>query len=145
MLKASAQTMCEDIEFYFQQLSVNCKNISGKLIPAVKEHATTKVIAGMDHGQCSGTQAYTNDFVKFYSKKFDTPAAADSLYQTFKKQLTDCAVADGYIIQSQAVLDEADKIIRWNKTINKQNKTIVLELKPAPDGGFLVTLEFILS
>jgi len=140
-----AQGFCDELGFYFQQLTVNCRNIAGKVIPTVKEHVTTKVMSGMHHGQCSGVQTYTNDFVKFYSQKFDTPEAADSLFQQFKTQLTACMKADGFSIESQANIDDGDKIIRWGKSILKTNKTVALDLKPDPDGGFIVTLELILS
>ena len=140
-----AQNLCEEVNYYFQQLSINCRNIAGRVIPTVKEHVTTKTITGMHHGQCSGVQAYTNEFVKFYSKKFDTPEAADSLFQQFKNQLVTCLKTDGFMIESQATIDDGDKIIRWGKSILKTNKTVVLDLKPDPDGGFVVTLEMILS
>ena len=140
-----AQNLCEETSYYFQQLSVNCRNIAGRVIPAVKEHKTTRVISGMQYGQCSGVQAYTNEFVKFYSKKFDTPEAADTLFQQLKAQLATCLKADGFSIESQADIDDGDKFIRWGKTVSKTSKTIVLDLKPASDGGFLVTIELILS
>lgn len=140
-----AQGLCDEVSYYFQQLTVNCRNIAGRVIPTVKEHITTRVITGMHHGQCSGVQTYTNDFVKFYSKKFDGPEAADSLFQLFKKQLVACLKADGFIIESQANIDDGDKIIRWGKSILKTSKTVALDLKPDPEGGFIVTLELILS
>ncbi|MEO7312828.1 MAG: hypothetical protein ABIX01_20760 [Chitinophagaceae bacterium] len=140
-----AQGLCEEANFYFQQLTINCRNIAGKVIPAVKEHITTKVISGMQYGQCSGVQNYTNEFVKFYSQKFDTPEAADSLFQQFKSQLSVCMKAESFTIESQATIDDGDKLIRWAKAIGKITKTVVLDLKPDPDGGFIVTLEFILS
>ncbi len=141
----SAQGLCDELSFYFQQLGVNCRNIAGRVIPAVKEHITTRVITGMHHGQCSGVQAYSNEFVKFYSKKFDTPEAADSLFQQFKAQLSGCLKADSFLIESQANIDDGDKLIRWGKSILKTTRTVVLDLKPDPDGGFVVTLEMILS
>ncbi len=140
-----AQGLCDEVSYYFQQLTVNCRNIAGRVIPTVKEHVTNRVISGMHHGQCSGVQTYTNDFVKFYSKKFDVPEAADSLFQQFKEKLAACMKADGFGIESQANIDDGDKIIRWAKTVLKTTKTLVLDLKPDPDGGFIVTLEMILS
>ena len=140
-----AQNLCNEVSYYFQQLSINCRNIAGRVIPAVKEHVTTRVIKGMRNGQCSGTQAYSNEFVKFYSQKFATPEAADSLFQQFKTQLAACLKADGFSLESQADIDDGDKIIRWGKSIAKNTKTIVLDLKPDPNGGFVVTLEMILS
>ncbi len=140
-----AQGLCDEVNYYFQQLSVNCRNIAGRVLPTVKEHITSRVISGMHHGQCSGVQTYTNDFVKFYSKRFDQPEAADSLFQLFKTQLSACMKADSFSIESQASIDDGDKIIRWGKSILKINKTVVLDLKPDPDGGFIVTLEMILS
>ncbi len=145
LVSLQAQGLCGEVNFYFQQLTVNCRNIAGRVIPTVKEHVTNRVISGMHHGQCSGVQTYTNDFVKFYSKKFDGPEAADSLFQQFKEKLATCMKADGFSIESQANIDDGDKIIRWSKSILKITKTVVLDLKPDPDGGFIVTLEMILS
>lgn len=141
----NAQSFCEEVSYYFQQLTVNCRNMAGRVIPAVKEHVTTRIITGMHHGQCSGIQPYTNEFVKFYSKNFGGPELADSLFQQFKTQLAACLKADGFTIESQANMDDGDKMIRWGKNILKTTKTLILDLKPGPDGGFVVTLEMILS
>ena len=135
--------LCAELDFYWNQLATDCKGIAGSLISTVKEYRTRRVLTGMLRGQCSGSQPYTNDFVKFYSSLL-TPAQADSAWQQWRYAFLSCFTTGGWAKLADAELDPTMRQMRWENRQPHHSQVVILEEKPDADlEGLVITVELI--
>ena len=140
---SAQENSCDEIPYYLSQLSVNCKGIAGKLVAPVKEFRTKKVLPGMSYGQCSGSFAYTNPFIKFYSQLLPE-SASEAKWNAWREALVSCLIQNKWTIISDVTLAINMRNIRWELPEKGFRYIIILEEKPDPDNeGTIITVELI--
>ncbi|TAD82787.1 MAG: hypothetical protein EAY75_15900 [Bacteroidetes bacterium] len=139
----TAPAICAELDFYWHQLSVDCKGIAGTFISTVKEYRTRQAMTGMQRGQCSGKLPYSNDFVKFYSV-LRGPQQADSAWLQWRNQLATCFAPAPWVKLTDAQVAPAMRQIRWQCRQTNYTRVVILEEIPDADtDAVVITLEMI--